>query len=178
MNLRNTSTTFGLVAKTLHWVIALGLWAMFAFGKYLENLELGPDNFHLITRHKAFGILILMLIALRVLWRFISAPPDALPASRNEHLLARATHMGLYILMISTPLFGWIASSATGFSIPFFGLFDVPLLLGENEIIEKRFFALHGYSAMALIALSIAHLGAALYHHFVLGDETLKRMTR
>lgn len=178
MTLRNTQTSFGLVAKCLHWTIALGLWAMFAFGKYIDNLQLGPDNFHLITRHKAFGILILALIALRVLWRFISAPPAALPAPRREHLLAQATHFALYGLMIATPLFGWIASSATGFSIPFFGLFDVPLLVNENETVETLFFTLHGYSAMALIVLSVLHLGAALYHHFVLRDETLKRMTR
>ena len=176
MNLRNTNTRFGLITKSLHWIIAIGLWAMFFFGRYIANLEIGPDNFHLIPRHKAFGILILSLITIRILWRITNAPPAPLPASAREHLVARSTHSALYILMLATPLFGWLGSSATGFSIPFFGLFDVPLIWGEDEKVADLFLWMHGYAAMGMMALATLHIIAALYRHFIKRDETLHRM--
>mgnify|MGYP001125129795 CR=1 FL=1 len=178
MSLRNTQTRFGLITKSLHWIIAIGLWALFFFGKYISNLELGPDNFHLIPRHKAFGILMLGLITIRILWRTTNPPPTALPAKPFEHLIAKLVHVALYILMLATPLFGWIGASATGFSIPFFGLFDIPLIWGEDEAVADLLLSLHGYSAMAMMALALLHIAAALYRHFIKRDETLRRMIR
>ena len=178
MSLRNTTTRFGTIAKFLHWTIAVGLWAMFLFGNYISDLKIGPDNFYLIPRHKAFGILMLALICIRILWRITNRPPTPLPTSAREHLIARTTHATLYALMLATPLFGWIGASATGFSIPFFGLFNVPLLWGEDENIADLFFMFHGFAATTLIVLSLLHLGAALYRHFILRDDTLRRITR
>ena len=178
MSMRNSNTQYGWITKSLHWMIAIGLWAMFYFGKYISNLELGPDNFHLIPRHKAFGMLLLALITIRILWRTTNPPPAALPANPIEHLIAKSVHNALYILMLATPLFGWIGASATGFSIPFFGLFDIPLIWGEDEAIADRYLMLHGYAAMAMMALAVLHIFAALYRHFIIRDETLRRMVR
>jgi cytochrome b561 len=178
MSARNTSTQYGWVTKSLHWIIAIGLWAMFFFGRYISNLELGPDNFHLIPRHKAFGIVILALITIRTLWRTTNPPPTALPAKPLEHFLAKTIHAMLYILMLAVPLFGWIGASATGFSIPFFDLFDVPLIWGEDDKVADLFLMLHGYAAMAMMALAALHILAALHHHFIKRDETLRRMIR
>jgi cytochrome b561 len=178
MSPRNTSTQYGWVTKSLHWIIAIGLWALFFFGKYISNLELSPDNFHLIPRHKAFGMLILTLITIRILWRTTNPPPTALPSKPLEHLLAKSMHAMLYILMLAVPLFGWIGASATGFSIPFFGLFDIPLIWGEDDKVADLFLMLHGYAAMAMMALAALHILAALHHHFIKRDETLRRMIR
>lgn len=178
MSARNTPTQYGWITKSLHWIIAIGLWAMFFFGKYISNLELGPDNFHLIPRHKAFGMLLLALITIRILWRVTNPPPAALPAKPMEHLLAKLVHTVLYVLMLATPFFGWIGSSATGFSIPFFGLFDIPLIWGEDEKVADLFLMLHGYAAMAMTALATMHILAALYRHLIIRDETLRRMVR
>ena len=112
MSMRNSNTQYGWITKSLHWMIAIGRWAMFYFGKYISNLELGPDNFHLIPRHKAFGMLLLALITIRILWRTTNPPPAALPAKPIEHLIAKSVHNALYILMLATPLFGWIGASA------------------------------------------------------------------
>ncbi len=78
--------------------------------------------------------------------------------------------------MLITPLFGWLASSATGFEIRFFGSFLIPAIAPENAAFEELLFTLHEISATTLVALSILHLLAALYRHFIKKDDTLHRM--
>ncbi len=181
MRLRNTSHSYGLIAKTLHWGLAAALWGMFLFGSYIARMKPALDNIHLYGWHKSIGILLLSLILLRLLWRILSPPPKVI-ANDNTAIskiyLAYGVHAGLYILMLTTPLFGWLASSAAGFEMYFFGLFRIPFLLPEDPVLEKQLFFWHKISATLLITLSVLHLTAAFYHHWVDKDDTLRRMLR
>ncbi|MBE9476511.1 MAG: cytochrome b [Proteobacteria bacterium] len=181
MGFKNTSTSYGLVAKLLHWCLAAALWGMFLFGRSIASMKPALDNIHLYGWHKSIGILLLTLILFRLLWRIISPPPKIIIESttpKAQIYLAHGVHFSLYILMLVTPLLGWLASSATGFEMRFFGSFKIPPIIPEDPAIEELLFSLHGLSATLLVALSVLHLCAALYRHFIKKDDTLRRMIR
>ena len=90
MNLRNTKTTFGVIAKSFHWVIAILILWMLSVGFAMVAIPPSPDKFWVYALHKSFGILILFLMIGRLSWRMISPRPDVLPAQRFQ-LHARDT---------------------------------------------------------------------------------------
>jgi cytochrome b561 len=71
---------------------------------------------------------------------------------------------------------GYIANSAYGASTPFFGLFNLPAVVSQNEALSKQLFALHRWGGFLLVLLVLMHVGAALYHYFVRRDNVLSRM--
>ncbi len=176
--LRNSFEKYGLVAKIFHWVLALYLVGMFIFGKYLASMTIGFSNLHLFNWHKAFGLIALTLISLRLAWRFISPPPPTLTEGSRawELKLAHFTHVALYGLMLGLPLTGWIASSAAGIDISLFGFFNVPLIAPPSERTEELFFDFHRLLGVLLALFVALHVAGALKRHFVLRDMTLRRM--
>ena len=176
MRWRNTDTAFGLPSKLLHWALAVLIIGLIGFGMYIEDLKVSLDNLHLFNWHKALGILAFSLILLRLLWRFLSPPPPVLGPSGWQATAAHWVHRLFYILMVAMPLCGWIASSATGFEISFFGLFPIPLITPENEPVEMVFFAQHGIIGKLLIFLILLHVAGAMQRQFVKRDGTLRRM--
>ena len=180
MALGNTSHSYGIIAKILHWGIAFALWGMFLFGRDIAHMKPALDNIHLYGWHKSLGMLLLGFILFRLLWRFLSPPPKMIAENtpKTQILIAHSVHISMYILMIMTPMLGWLASSATGFEMSFFGLFPIPSLLPEDPKLEETLFFFHGLCATVLVALSILHLAAALYRHFIKKDDTLRRMMR
>ncbi len=181
MRLKNTHTSYGIIAKALHWGLALALWGMFLFGRNIAHMQPALDNIHLYGWHKSTGLLLLSLILFRLFWRFISPPPKIIKDNTTPRMqihLAHGVHFLFYLLMLLTPLLGWLASSATGFEMRFFGMFIIPPIIAENPGLDEWLFSLHGISATLLIALSALHLFAALYRHFIKKDNTLRRMIR
>jgi cytochrome b561/polyisoprenoid-binding protein YceI len=145
----------------------------------MGNKDLFADTtrFKLYGLHKSFGVTVLILVTLRIIWHIKSRRPkavDTLP--RRDQIAAAIMHYFLYALMIAMPLSGWLMSSAYGRSVSFFGLFTLPDLIGKDvevgKILSSRH-ALIGYIIMGAVAL---HAGAALWHHFIKKDIVLKRM--
>lgn len=176
--LRNSGEIYGLVAKLFHWILALYLPGMFVFGKYLASMTVGFSNLHLFNWHKAFGLVAVTLILLRLAWRFYTPPPPTLTEGTKtwELQLAHFTHIVLYVLMLGMPLTGWIASSASGIPISLFGLANVPLIAPPSEGIEDLFFDIHRVLGFLLVLFVALHIAGALKRHFVLRDTTLRRM--
>src|SRR4051812_37121726 len=112
MALRNTTQSYGSIAKSLHWLIALLIIGMLIVGLWMIGLPLSPAKFKIYGLHKSFGITILSLAALRLLWKWINESP-LLPDAMNklEKFLAKAGHAGLYVLIFAMPLTGWCMSS-------------------------------------------------------------------
>lgn len=177
MRFRNTVETYGLVAKTLHWFIALAIITMVIMGFVMDSLPLGPQKLQVYGLHKATGIVILGLVVLRLLWRFTNPTPK-LPSTMPwiERLAAHAGHAGLYLLMLAMPLSGWMMSSAAGFPVSVYGIFTMPDLVGANQAIRKFMHDAHGILAWAIIGLVSVHVLAALWHHFYHKDTVLRRM--
>ena len=173
---KNTPGRFGLFTKSLHWVMAVLIIGLLALGLYLANVKIPIAQLYLYGWHKAAGTAALTLAILRILWVLYSRPPKPLGETGWHRIAAKAAHGMLYLLMLVVPLSGWIASSATGFEMSFFGLFPIPFIAPVSENIEDTFFAIHHFATRGLIALLLLHMAAALHRQFVKKDGTLRRM--
>jgi cytochrome b561 len=177
MPLKNTKAEFGTITKTFHWVMALLVISLLAVGLYMTGMELSPDKFKVYGLHKSFGIVVLVLVSLRVLWRIFSTQPDALPThKKSEKILAKLAHLGLYCGMIVMPITGWLMSSAKGFSVSVFNSYTLPDLIKPNEKLAELFEEIHELAAFTLIAVIFLHFAGAVKHHVIDKDITLKRM--
>jgi cytochrome b561 len=171
---------YGAVAVALHWLMAIVLTVLVVLGLYMTSLpDVGFDmkKIVLILYHKQIGMFALALVLLRMGWRIghlLPALVDTL--SEWQKVAARLVHLCLYALMFALPLTGWLMSSAAGFSVSLLGLFDLPDLVPKDDFLFQAFIQAHKWSSYALIALAAVHAGAALMHHFVNKDETLKKM--
>lgn len=175
MKLKNSETQFGPIAILLHWIMALLIIGLLYVGLYMVDLPAGEDKFKLYDMHKAFGIVVLSLAVLRIMWRLSNKTP-VLDIPKLERIAARLAHFGLYCLMLAMPISGWLMSSAAGFKPSFFGLFTLPGLVAPNDELRHIFATAHQWLAYGLITLIIIHTIAALKHHFIDKDDILKRM--
>jgi cytochrome b561 len=176
MPMKNTATSYGWPAKAFHWLIGLTIIGLLGVGLWMEDLE-PPFKYEIYGLHKATGIVVLALAALRLAWKGIN-PSVLLPEglSRAKQLLAKVTHILLYVGMFAMPISGWAMSNAAGHSVSIYGLFTIPALVEKNKMIAGIAHEAHeliGYGLMALIGL---HVLAAIYHHVILKDNVLKRM--
>jgi cytochrome b561 len=164
-------------AVLLHWLLALAIVGTFGFGLYMVELPFSPARIKQYNWHKWAGMTILMLSALRLLWRLFN-PPPALPLGMPvwQRLASHLTHGLLYALFFAIPVVGWLYSSATGISVSLYGWFQLPDLVTRNEALADILKATHKYLAYGLAALVVMHVCAALHHHFVAKDGLLHRM--
>ncbi len=177
MQIRNSAERYGLIAQLLHWLLAVLVVTQFLLAAIFEEMERGPAKGELIGTHKAIGITILALALLRLAWRFTNRPPVLPDTLKNyERILSRISHTLLYILLLSMPLSGWSMSSASGRTVSYFGLFDLPNLVGESEAIGDFFHEFHEIAATVLFATVAVHVLAALKHHFIDRNDVLRRM--
>jgi cytochrome b561 len=169
---------YGAVAKSLHWLVALLVVAMFLIAWYMFDLPIGPEKIKIYNLHKSIGILIGFLMLLRLAWRLAVVPAPPLPATMAtwERGAAHASHAALYLLLIAQPLVGWLHSSAANFPVVVFGLFTLPPLVAPSESLKQQLAAAHYVIALAILVLVALHVAAALRHHFLLKDEVLRRM--
>jgi cytochrome b561/polyisoprenoid-binding protein YceI len=175
---KNTRDNFGLIAKGFHWILAILILWLLSVGFAMVGIPPGPDKLWVYALHKSFGILILVLMIGRLLWRQISPRPDALPTHKTwEDTLAKIVHFSLYACVFLMPLSGWIMSSAGGFPAEFFGLFALPAIVPKNEGIFEVARNVHGFTAWSILGLLALHFAGAFKHHFLDRDETLQRMT-
>lgn len=177
MCFKNTLQTYGVIAKTFHWVMAVLIIILLVVGLIMAEMENSPDKFKLIGIHKEIGIVVLCLAVLRLGWKILDVSP-LLPASIGKiaQLGAKALHLALYALMFAMPITGWLMSSAAGFPVSMFGLFIMPNLVDPDKEFGKDMNELHETLAWLLMCLIALHVLAALLHHFYYRDNILRRM--
>ena len=179
MRIENTRDHYGAVAIALHWIMAVLLVVLLAMGLYMVRIpDAGFDKLkiNLIVYHKEIGILVLLLMLLRWAWRFVNGLPVLVASLPDwQKLSARFVHLCFYALMLALPMTGWLMSSAAGFPVPFLGIY-LPDLVGYDDHLFHVLADVHKWLAYALIPLIAIHMGAALWHHFVERDATLKKM--
>jgi len=169
--------TYTRTAISLHWLMALGLIGAFSLGVYMHELPLSPFKLKLYAWHKWAGVSLFMLVLVRLAWR-LSHPAPPLPTSMPAALrvLAHVVHVALYVLMLAIPLSGWLMSSAKGFQTVWFGVIALPDLLSKNTELGDLLQSVHEALNLSMAALVVAHIGAALKHHFIDRDDILRRM--
>jgi cytochrome b561 len=171
------SDQYTRTAVTLHWLIALLILAAFPLGLYMHDLPLSPFKLRIYSYHKWIGITVLLLAIVRVTWRTTHRPP-AMPATMKnwEKFAAESVHYLLYALIFAVPFSGWLMSSAMGFQTVWFGVLPLPDLVGKNKELADVLHEVHESLNYLMLGLVLAHMGAALKHHFIERDVVLIRM--
>jgi len=178
MKYRNTRNTYGLVSRCLHWLMAaLILTVLFiglTWGYYPGGLR-APA----LIIHKSFGVLILFFLTMRIGWRVFNSPPS-LPDTigKTMKLAAHLGHLGLYAFMLIMPLSGLLMVNSRGREVKLFNTISLPSLMEKNREWAPILRESHGIIAYCFLALIIVHVGAALYHRFVLKDNVLNSMLK
>ncbi len=171
-----TTERYSGTAIALHWLLALALLGSFIVGVYMSDLPVSPQRLKLYNWHKWAGICILALSALRLLWRLTHRPPADVAMPQWQRRSAHAVHILLYGLFFAVPLAGWAYSSAAGFPVVVFGVLPLPDFVAPSKELAEAIKPLHKILAFTMAALVLAHVAAALKHHFVDGDGLLSRM--
>ena len=185
MQLHNTQNRYGLLSIALHWLIAALFLAMLAIGIVMTRLPFtDPLTFPLYQTHKSIGATIFLLTAIRLVWRLVDGVPD-LPVGLTpfERLAARATHGGLYAILLLLPLVGWVVVSASPLGIPtlLYGAVPLPHIgfvaaSPDKAAIENVSSWVHTILAVLGGLLLTLHVAAALWHHSIRRDDVLMRM--
>lgn len=168
---------YGGVAIVLHWSVAAAIVCAFPLGLYLAELPASPRKSALLVYHQWLGVTVFALACVRLAWRLTHRPPE-LPAfvPAWQRRLARAVHRALYALVLAVPLSGWAHGAAAG-ALPLeLRWLPLPGLGAPDERLAAALKLVHQTLNFALLALIVAHVGAALKHHFVDRDRLLARM--
>lgn len=169
---------YHILLRITHWLMSACILGLIAIGWYMTGLTPEEGKYDFYNWHKTFGVLIIILFPIRVLLRKFTTVPD-LPAGIKpaEQKLSHLVHIGLYILMISVPVIGYLFSSSGGHDVPFFN-WVVPNVVGENEWLYEITSQAHWISAYALLTLVVLHVAGALKHRFFEAKENdvLRRM--
>lgn len=178
MQFRNSSRRFGLVSASLHWLVAVAVFGLFGLGYYMVGLSYYDDWYRLAPHiHRSIGVLLFAVVALRLLWRMLDVAPAPLNThSRAEVVSARLVHWTLYLLMLTAMVSGYLISTADGSDIRVFDWFRVPSVTGRISGMEDTAGDVHYWVTWALVVLAVLHGLAAIKHHLIDRDDTLRRM--
>lgn len=172
---RNTYQSYGSISKFFHWTIALLIIGMIIYGYSLSFLpeSWAPTAYNI---HKLFGLLILTLMLLRLIWALMNPKPK-LPSKTPlwEIALERLMHFSLYLVLLAMPISGWLLASAAGKPPRLFGL-SLGLPIAKNDWLRDNADTVHITLAIVIIVMVTLHVLAALKHHFIDKDNVLKRM--
>ena len=178
MGLRNTAAEYGSVAKWLHWLVAIGIFYLIYLGLQQSGMERGAEREAMRALHGSVAVVVLVLMVLRVVWRFLNdtpAHPDGMPALQRA--VATLVHWGLYAAVFIQLASGMLVVATGGAPVPFFGWFSIPLPVAENRDAHEFWEEVHEVVWWAIAALVVVHVLGALYNHFVLRNDVLRRMT-
>lgn len=177
--IKDSSSTFGLGSILLHWIVALTIIGMYPLGLYIDTLSYYDPEYQTIPAwHKSIGMMLLVLLVLRMLWRTLNRTPDPLPQPKPLLWITKAVHWLLYLLPLITLASGYMISTADGRPISVFNWLDVPALPAIMENQEDLAGEVHYWVATLMVSLAGLHALAALKHHYIEKDNTLIRMIR
>jgi len=170
-----SSSRYTYIAKALHWLMAIPIIVLLLLGQH----TMGDHGARFLpTVHASAGFVLLAMVAARLWWRFRHPPPPALTKAGWETLLAKLAHGALYVAMFLIPLTGWVAYTEhvrRSLGVRPASLFGVEIPLLPDLGINWHF--IHKWGGKAVLLLIALHIAAALKHHFIDKDGTLKRMT-
>ena len=174
MSILNNNQKYGLISIIFHWGMAIIMLITFLLGKNLQdNFE---NYYEILALHNSFGILIFILAIFRITWKFINIKPDALPNKIIFMKLASLSHIVFYIIFFVMPLTGYLLTNLQGDIVSFFGT-SLPSILETNSELKYYIHDIHFYLGNILLLILGLHILGALYHHIILKDNTLRRIT-
>jgi cytochrome b561 len=172
----NSADSYGLVNKHFHWIMAVIIIFNFILALILDDFPKGPMRSFLFSIHKSTGILVIILLIPRLLWRLVNTVPVSLGNVKTLNKLSKYVHYFFYFILLVVVLSGWTYSSARSGPFEVFGLFTAPALIENNQVVASIAKEIHGISVYIFITVLGIHVLASLLHHYIFKDKTLKRM--
>jgi cytochrome b561 len=167
---------YGPTAKLLHWTLVALLAVQYPIGWLMPDIHRGQTPGAAMIFHISFGIVILALIVLRLVWRVTHpvAPESSLPTW--QRLSSQIVHWMLYVFVLATTVSGWLFASFRGWPVSFFYLMPLPMLASDNAAAGKAIDGLHQAAEWTLLVLIGIHVAAALMHLWIYRDQVMQRM--
>ncbi len=176
--LKNTFQAYGAMTKIVHWLVAVVVLGLFALGLWMVDLTYYDEWYRSAPHyHKSIGILLAVVMIFRTVWRLCNVRPEVpIEHTLFEKKAAHSAHIILYVMIFLMVLTGYLISTADNRGIEVFNWFEVASLGSFFENQEDIAGDIHRWLAYGLIGLVSVHSIAALKHHFIDKDNTLKRM--
>lgn len=176
--MNDPSLAYRPTARFFHWTVAVLVIATLPVGQTMIQEGLPRDvQDALFIFHKNVGVLILLLVLFRIVYR-VANPPPPLPSSVPgwQQAIAKTTHVLLYLFLLVMAVSGYVRVVAGGFPLEVFDALGAPRLAPRSDSLAETAKTVHFYARYALVALIIAHVGAALFHGLVKRDGVFSRM--
>lgn len=172
----NPVKNYNRTARAIHWITAIAVTGMFAVGVWMVDLSYYSSWYHTAPHwHKSIGIILALLTVFRIVWKIKTKSPSI----EGSKLVRKAAHGAHHFLCLDLFLIfvtGYLISTEDGRPIEVFNWFSIPgagaLFPNQADIAGM----IHSYAAWALIVTAVIHALAALKHHFIDKDNTLKKM--
>jgi len=177
LNTRNTSESWGLVMRALHWLMAVLFLLQLTIGWIAGQMARSPAKIDVMTGHKSLGISLLILAVVRLIWRLLNPRPQALEGTHAwEARVSQMVHISLYFLLFALPLSGWLAASTSIVPWKFWWMIPWPKIADPDPALHEMAETAHNLLIWFLLGLLALHIGAALRHHFIKRNRVLLRM--
>lgn len=159
----------------LHWIVAVLIAAQWVIGQTIDSMPKGAIKLDYTGLHLTIGVLIGAALLFRLAWR--AGPGRRLPPADRAalHVLAKTTHWGFYVLIGATVALGITFALAWG--VPIYTVARIHGFAAGNRPLARSLLHWHGTLADAVLILAALHACAALFHHYILGDRLIRRMS-
>jgi cytochrome b561 len=177
MTLMNTSTRYGAVSQSFHWLTVVLVGAAYLLSvEGPESRIYAPENASALSLHETLGILVIVVVVLRLAWRLVDRPPEDPPMAAWMLYSSLLVHWALYLLLAAIPLAGILGALYGGHPVTLLGFGPVGPFLTTSSDLGRSLAEVHGTLGNLIIIVAGLHAAAALFHHFVLRDRVLLSM--
>ena len=173
----STSSRYGSVTQIIHWLTAVLVLAAFILGPGGSELRVYlPARDFERQMHETLGLCVLALTLLRLVWRVLDKQPVPLEMPAWMQLMSKATHGGLYLLLLAVPVSAIVGAWLQGHPVTLLAGFEIAPKLAMSHDLGNTIAEVHGWLGDMIVWLAGLHAGAAIYHHVFLRDEVLVSM--
>jgi superoxide oxidase len=174
---RHSVSRYDCFAQFTHWVTVLVLIATYTTVWLIRYADTREQANALVQLHRSLGVTVLCVTASRLVWRSVARiPPLPQDLPQLQRLAARTNEFTLYALLLLQPTLGFLHSNAAGKPVVVYFLGAIPSLLAPDRALARQLFMAHDFVAKLLLGLIALHVVAALFHHFIRGDDVLRTM--
>ena len=165
------------LTRAIHWTTVVAILIAVAALFARDAIEDREWRQFLLGVHRQLGLLVLVGAGVRIAFRLRRGLADHAPDMATVlRWAAKTAHVFMYGVLLALPLLGWAVTSAHGISLTFLGGLPLPSFLAADSELADTLTDYHVWLAWGLLALVIAHVAAALWHHFVRCDGVLRAM--
>ena len=176
MQVFNSFSKYGLLAKLFHWITFVVLIIQIPFGFYLVGLEFSDKRIDLENIHILIGIIVFYITLFRLIWKFFNpSATDGNSFFKGQIFIAKVNHFLLYLSIFTITISGILKKLYMGERLNF--LFFEYGFNQDNFLLADTFYEVHIYANYLLIVLVILHILAVIVHHIVFKDKILNKIT-